>query len=618
MKKFVLGISCFYHDSAATLLCDGNIIAAVQEERFTRIKHDSSFPKQAIIYCLKTQKIDLNDIEAIIYYEKPFLTFERLLESYLSAAPRGLRSFIAAMQVWVKEKLFLKSELKKHFLNIQQELSNNKLCHFPDLLFSEHHLSHAASAFYPSPFEKAAILCMDGVGEWATTSAWIGKDNMINPLWEISFPHSLGLLYSSFTYYCGFKVNSGEYKLMGLAPYGKPKYVDKIKKYLIDIKEDGTFRLNLDYFKFHRGFRMTSRKFNKLFNSPPREKESELKNFHMDLAASIQKVTEEVIIKLAKTLKKETGLENICLSGGVALNCVANGKLLKENIFKDIWIQPASGDAGSSLGAGYAAWYMMLKNKRHINRNDSMKGSFLGCKFSNDEIITYLKSIKAKYTTLEDNKLFKEVAKSLNQGKVVGWFNGNMEFGPRSLGARSIIGDPRNINMQSNMNLKIKYRESFRPFAPAILEEDVNNQFDLNVKSPYMLLVAPVHEKLCRKMTASEEKLFGIKKLNVLRSSIPAVTHVDYSARIQTVNHETNPRFYNLIKAFKKNTGCPSIVNTSFNVRGEPIVCTPEDAYKCFLRTEMDILVLENQILYKEDQDRDIIDESWKESFELD
>ena len=600
------------------MIRDGNIVAAVQEERFSRKKHDSSFPKNAINYCLKSQKINLKDVKHLIYYEKPFLTFERLLETYLGCAPRGFRSFVAAMQVWLKEKLFLKTILKKELINLQEEYFEIKGSKIPQLLFSEHHLSHASAAFYPSPFEEAVILCMDGVGEWATTSAWVGKGNNIEPLWEISFPHSLGLLYSSFTYYCGFKVNSGEYKLMGLAPYGKPIYVDLIKENLIDIKEDGTFRLNISYFKFHRGFRMTSKKFDKLFNSKPRKKETELTQFHMDLAASIQVVTEEVVIKLAQSLAKETGIKNLCMAGGVALNCVANGKLIKEKIFDDIWIQPASGDAGSALGAALYCWHNFLDNPRKINLNDSMNGSYLGSKFSNTQIVDFLNKIDANFQELEDEKLFVKIAQLLDQGKVVGWFNGPMEFGPRALGARSILGDPRNKEMQSLMNLKIKFRESFRPFAPSILENDLSNYFEIENKSPYMLFVAQVKNNLCKEMTEKQKKLFGIEKLNIPRSLIPAVTHVDYSARIQTVSEETNPRFFKLIEAFKSLTGYPIVVNTSFNVRGEPIVCSPMDAYKCFMRTEIDVLVLENQILFKEKQPKFAVKENWKEEFELD
>ena len=619
-KKIIVGISCYYHDSAAALIINGEIISAVQEERFTRKKHDPSFPKEALKYCLENNSLTLKDIDYVIYYEKPLLTFERLLETYLGVAPRGGRSFIAAMQVWLKEKLFLKSEIKTQLKKIQNELKDveEKKFDFPELLFSEHHLSHAASAFYPSPFQEAAILCMDGVGEWATTSAWIGKGNEIKPLWEISFPHSLGLLYSAFTYYCGFKVNSGEYKLMGLAPYGEPKYVDLIKKNLINIKEDGSFRLEMSYFKYHRGFRMTGRKFHKLFGKPPRESESILTQFHMDLAASIQVVTEEITIALARSIKKETGIKNLCLAGGVALNCVSNGKLLKESIFDDIWIQPAAGDAGTALGAALLTFYQHCGNDRSTRGNDSMKGSYLGPSFSNSFIQNYLKKINAPYKYQEDDDLFVELAKLLKEGKVVGWFNGPMEFGPRALGARSIIGDPRNLEMQSVMNLKIKYRESFRPFAPSILEEDVSTQFEMNSKSPYMLLVAPIKKELCFEMTKEQSKLFGIEKLNIPRSTIPAITHVDYSARVQTVAKETNPRYYRLIKAFKQETGCPTLINTSFNVRGEPIVCSPQDAYRCFMRTEMDVLVLENQILLKTEQPKVEKDEAWMQNFELD
>ncbi|KGG00239.1 MULTISPECIES: carbamoyltransferase family protein [Prochlorococcus] len=618
MSTYIIGISCFYHDSAAALIKDGEIVSAVQEERFTRKKHDSGFPINAIRYCLNSHNINLKDVSNIVYYEKPLLTFERLLETYIGVAPRGMRSFIAAMQVWIKEKIFLKSELKKKFKSLQKELCPLDDFDMPKFLFAEHHQSHAAAAFYPSKFSESAILCMDGVGEWATTSLWIGKDNKLKHLWDISFPHSLGLIYSAFTYYCGFKVNSGEYKLMGLAPYGQPKFVQIIKEKLIDIKDDGTFRLDMNFFKYHRGFRMTSSAFHKLFGQKPRASESELTSFHMDLAASIQQVTEEIVLKLAKSIRQETGIENLCLAGGVALNCVANGKLLKENIFKEIWIQPASGDAGSAIGAALLGWYDFHKKPRKVNPFDSMKGTYLGCEYSNNEIKKYLLNVKANFKELQDKELFEKLAELLDDGKVIGWFNGPMEFGPRALGGRSIIGDPRNIKMQSVMNLKIKYRESFRPFAPSILEEDVSTQFELNIKSPYMLLVAPVREELCKKMSTKEENLFGIDKLNIIRSAIPAVTHIDYSARIQTVNQRTNPRYHGLIKAFKKRTGCSSVINTSFNVRGEPIVCSPQDAYRCFMRTEMDVLVLQNQLLFKEDQPKLEIDETWMDKFELD
>jgi len=621
----ILGISAYYHDSAAALVVDGAVVAAAQEERFSRRKHDARFPAQAAQYCLESQGLQLGDLDAVIYYEKPLLTFERLLETYLGAAPRGGRSFVAAMQVWIKEKLFLKSELKRELNSLaialqksQEDVAASKTTALPELLFSEHHLSHAGAAFYPSPFGKAAVLCMDGVGEWATTSAWLGEGNRLKPLWEINFPHSLGLLYSAFTSYCGFKVNSGEYKLMGLAPYGEPRYAQLIKDKLVDIKDDGSFRLELSYFKYHRGFRMTGRKFHKLFGRPPRKGETELSQFHMDLAASIQQVTEEIVLKLAKSLQTETGADYLCLAGGVALNCVANGKLLREGIFKDIWIQPASGDAGSALGAALVAWHQHFEQQRTPAAGDAMQGTYLGPRFSNTDISTYLQQIKAPFHSLDDGALFERLAELLEQGKVIGWFNGPMEFGPRALGARSIIGDPRNTTMQSVMNLKIKYRESFRPFAPSVLEEAVGEQFELNAKSPYMLLVAPVKEKLRQTMTPEQQQLFGIEKLKVPRSSIPAVTHVDYSARVQTVSEATNPRYANLIRAFARRTGCPSVVNTSFNVRGEPIVCTPQDAYRCFMRTEMDVLVLENQLLLKEEQSQEERDEHWMQEFELD
>ena len=618
MKRYILGISCFYHDSAAALICNGHILSAVQEERFSRKKHDSSFPKNAILYCLESNKISLNDISSIIYYEKPLLTFERLLETYLATAPRGFRSFTAAMQVWIKEKLFLKSALKKQFQLIQSKFENKKDTKIPELLFSEHHLSHASAAFYPSPFKKSAILCMDGVGEWATTTAWLGSGKSIKPLWEINFPHSLGLLYSAFTYFCGFKVNSGEYKLMGLAPYGEPKYVNKIKNNLIDIKDDGTFRLDMSYFKYHRGLRMTGKRFHNLFGRKPRKSESDLTQFDMDLAASIQVVTEEIVLKIARNLKKETGVKNLCLAGGVALNCVANGKLIKEKIFENIWIQPASGDAGSALGAALYAFYSYKDNERKVEKGDSMRGSLLGSSFTNQEIINYLEKINANFEKIDDNKLFDKVAGFLEDGKVIGWFDGAMEFGPRSLGNRSIIGDPRNTQMQSIMNLKIKYRESFRPFAPAVLEEDFREVFDIDCKSPYMLLVAPIKKELCLKMNKRDKNLFGIEKLNIPRSTLPAVTHVDYSARVQTVSKSTNPRFHKLISSFKSKTGCSTIVNTSFNVRGEPIVCTPEDAYRCFMRTEMDVLVLQNQILLKINQPNFQDEQNWQDNFVLD
>ena len=610
----ILGISAYYHDSAAAVLVDGNIISAAQEERFSRRKHDPRFPEQAIRFCLDQAGLSISDLDAVTYYEKPLLTFERLLETYIGASPRGGRSFVAAMQTWLKEKLFLKRTIQQ---KLQTMAGDGQA--IPPLLFSEHHLSHAAAAFFPSPFASSAVLCMDGVGEWATTSAWMGTGNEIKPIWELSFPHSLGLLYSAFTFYCGFKVNSGEYKLMGLAPYGEPKYVETIKNNLIDIKNDGTFRLNLQFFKFHRGFRMTSQRFHALFGQPPRDPESDLKPFHMDLAASIQVVTEDIVLALARSLHKETGAKNLCLAGGVALNCVANGRLLREGPFDNIWIQPASGDAGSALGAALVTWHQHFNQTRTPNSRDAMHGTYLGPAFSNQDICNYLESQNIPFQSQNDEQLFNSVATLLDEGKVVGWFNGRMEFGPRSLGARSILGDPRNQDMQSVMNLKIKYRESFRPFAPAVLADHVQNQFELDQSSPYMLIVAPVKKELCTPMTQEQDQLFGIDKLNVPRSSLPAVTHVDYSARVQTVHAETNPRFHGLLSAFHARTGCPTLVNTSFNVRGEPIVCTPEDAYRCFMRTEMDVLVLENQILLKEEQPKaSQSDKTWMQNFELD
>ncbi|MEB3244203.1 MAG: carbamoyltransferase [Cyanobacteriota bacterium] len=622
----ILGLSAYYHDSAAALINDGVVVAAAQEERFTRRKHDARFPTSAVQFCLESQNWNLHDLDAIVYYEKPLLTFERLLETYLGAAPRGGRSFVAAMQVWLKEKLFLKSEIRKALQALANDMASAQGAQresdapppLPELLFSEHHLSHAGAAFYPSPFDQAAVLCMDGVGEWATTSAWLGEGGELRPLWEISFPHSLGLLYSAFTYYCGFKVNSGEYKLMGLAPYGQPIYADTIRTHLIDIKADGTFRLDLSYFKYHRGFRMTSRRFHQLFGRPPRKGETELSQFHMDLAASIQEVTEEIVLRLARALREETGATNLCLAGGVALNCVANGKLLREHIFDQIWIQPASGDAGSALGAALVAWHQHFQQPRTAQPHDAMAGTYLGPRFSNEAVRAYLDTVRAPFHTLDDAPLFERLAELLDAGKVIGWFNGSMEFGPRALGGRSILGDPRNPEMQRVMNLKIKYRESFRPFAPSVLEEEVGHQFELQAPSPYMLIVAPVKEELRLPESPEAQRLFGIDKLNVPRSSIPAITHVDYSARVQTVSARTNPRFDALIRAFQRRTGCPMVVNTSFNVRGEPIVCTPEDAYRCFMRTEMDVLVLENQLLLKEEQPASSGDDRWRQEFELD
>jgi carbamoyltransferase len=625
---YILGISSYYHDSAVALIKDGEIVAAAQEERFTRKKHDSAFPLEAIKYCLDEAGIKLQDVRHIGFYDKPFLKFERLLETYLAEAPRGFKSFAMAIPAWLKEKLFLKDTLIKEFAKLQagenadkSELKKIKSEIENKLLFGEHHGSHAASCFYPSPFEDAAILTMDGVGEWVTTAIAHGKNNKIEFLQEIHFPHSLGLLYSAITYFTGFKVNSGEYKVMGLAPYGEPKYVDLIKEHLIDIKEDGSFRLDMKYFNYTVGLTMTNGNFDKLFGRKPRKSETEVTQFEMDLARSLQDVTEEVVIKLAKTARKITGSKNLVMSGGVALNCVANGKLLQEKIFENIWLQPASGDAGGALGVAQTIYFDHLNNPRKvIAKKDSMKGSYLGKNYSDKEVKEYLDSIGAKYIRTESAEEFNQkLAEHLANEKVIGWHQGRMEFGPRALGARSIIGDARSSKMQSIMNLKIKYRESFRPFAPAILRERLTDYFEIDdVDSPYMLMVAPVHESKRKPMTASQEKLFGIEKLNIARSEIPAVTHIDYSARIQTVHQDTNPKFYNLIKEFEKKTGCPVIINTSFNVRGEPIVCSPEDSYKCFMRTEMDVLAIENFILLKEEQQNFKDNENWQKTYELD
>jgi carbamoyltransferase len=610
----ILGISAYYHDSAACLIRDGEIVAAAQEERFTRKKHDSGFPAHAVRYCLRQSNLRLRDLAYIVFYDKPLLKYERLLETYLSFAPRGIASFIAAMPVWIKEKMFLKDVLRKELIALAGDVEKA----LPPILFTEHHESHAASAFYPSPFDRAAILCMDGVGEWATTSAWSGEGNQITPLWEISFPHSLGLLYSAFTYYTGFKVNSGEYKVMGLAPYGQPKYVKAIYDHLLDLKPDGTFRLNVDYFNYCIGLTMTNGKFDSLFDGPPRKPESPLTQREMDLARSIQDVTEEVMLRLARNLHRETGQPNLCLAGGVALNCVGNGRILREGPFERLWIQPAAGDAGGAVGAALAAWYGYEKQARTVQEGDAMHGAFLGPAFSNEEIESFLRKIDAPYERFGDEVLFKRVAEELAGEKVVGWLQGRMEFGPRALGGRSIIGDARSPKMQSVMNLKIKYRESFRPFAPSVLRERVADYFELNVDSPYMLLVAPVVEHRRTAMTGEQQALWGIDLLNVPRSDIPAITHVDYSARIQTVHEETSPRYYRLLRAFEAKTGCGVIVNTSFNVRGEPIVCTPEDAYRCFMRTEMDVLVMENCVLYKPAQKPLAGDVDWRKEFALD
>jgi carbamoyltransferase len=610
----ILGISAYYHDSAAALLRKGKIVTAVQEERFSRKKHDARFPRLSIEHCLAEGSIALDDIDHIVFYDKPLVKFERLLETYLSYAPRGFRSFLAAMPIWLKEKLFLKTTLRRELASI----AGCKPRELPPLLFAEHHHSHAASAFYFSPFESAAVLCLDGVGEWATTSVWKGKGNSLEPLWEIDFPHSLGLLYSAFTYYTGFKVNSGEYKLMGLAPYGEPRYTKQILENLLDLKPDGSFRLDMQYFNYCTGLTMTSEAFHKLFDGPPRAPESKLTQKEMDVAASIQKVTEEVVLRLATTIAKETGEEYLCLAGGVALNCVANGRIERESPFKRVWIQPAAGDAGGALGAASIAWHEYTGASRIVNGSDSMSGSYLGPSFSVDDARQQLARFDAVCEEFDDGELLPRVAKLLSQGNVVGWFQGRMEFGPRALGGRSIIGDPRNSQMQTQMNLKIKYRESFRPFAPSVLAERVSDFFEQDGPSPYMLIVAPVKESLRIEMSADQRRLFGVDKLKVKRSELPAITHVDYSARVQTVHEETNPRYHALIKEFDKLTGCGVVVNTSFNVRGEPIVCTPEDAYRCFMRTEMDYLVIENLLFAKDAQPEIEQDDDWRNEFELD
>lgn len=610
----ILGISAYYHDSAASLVRDGRILAAAQEERFTRKKHDPWFPAHAVRYCLREGRTSLADIRYVVFYDKPLLKFERLIETYLSFAPKGVASFVTAMPIWLKEKLYLKNLLRKEFAKVQGPDEER----LPEILFSEHHESHAASAFFPSPYESAAVLCLDGVGEWATSSAWLGQGNRLTPLWEIPFPHSLGLLYSAFTYYTGFKVNSGEYKVMGLAPYGEPKYVKAIYDHLFDLRPDGTFRLNMDYFDYCTGLRMTSRRFDDLFGGPPRQPESPLTQREMDLARSIQEVTEETMLRLSRTLHRETGSQNLCLAGGVALNCVGNGRLLREGPFKGLWIQPAAGDAGGALGAALSVWHQLEDQPRQPHCRDAMAGSYLGPAFSNEEVERSLQGLGACYRRVPDDVLFREVAKELASEKVVGWFQGRMEFGPRALGGRSILGDPRSPKMQSVMNLKIKYRESFRPFAPSVLRERVSDYFNLDTDSPYMLIVAPVKESRRYPMAEQPAGLWGIDLLNVPRSDIPAVTHLDYSARVQTVHRDTNPRYYRLLEAFEEATGCAVLVNTSFNVRGEPIVCSPEDAYRCFMRTEMDVLVLEGCVLYKQDQKPLEHDADWKREFELD
>jgi carbamoyltransferase len=611
---YILGISAFYHDSAACLLKDGEIIAAAQEERFTRKKHDAGFPHHAILYCLKEAGIAAKDIDNVVFYEKPFVKFERLLETYLAFAPKGFTSFAKAMPVWIKDKLFQKSALIKELKSTLDESVDWR----ERLLFSEHHLSHAASAYYPSPFDSAAVLTLDGVGEWTTTSLAIGKGSNLQVVKEIHFPHSLGLLYSAFTYYTGFKINSGEYKVMGLAPYGEPRYADLIREKLITVADDGSFQLDMSYFDYATGLTMTNKKFDALFGGPPRTSETELTQREMDLAASVQKVTEDIVLELARGIAKETGKRNLCLAGGVALNCVANGILLREKIFDNIWIQPAAGDAGGALGAALSTWYLHHNKERvTATERDAMKGAYLGPEFTDNEIETELIACGARFKKLSEAEMIEEIASALADEKAVGWMQGRMEFGPRALGGRSIIADPRSPMMQKQLNLKVKYRESFRPFAPSVLREDVSEWFEHQTDSPYMLLVADVQNEKHRAMTEEEKALFGIDKLNVPRSSVPAITHVDYSARIQTVHADTNPRYHAVISKFKKKTGCPLVVNTSFNVRGEPIICTPTDAFRCFMGTEMDVLAAGNFVLYKEQQDLSL-KENYEERYELD
>jgi len=607
----ILGISAFYHDSAAALVEDGRIVAAAQEERFTRKKHDPSFPMHAIGYCLEATGARLSDIDHVVFYDKPFLKFERLLETYIALAPAGFRSFQMAIPLWLKEKLFQKSLLRKKLGEFDEEFDGARL------LFTEHHLSHAASAFYPSPFDKAVVLTMDGVGEWATTSAALGEGNRLEIFQEIHFPHSLGLLYSAVTYFTGFKVNSGEYKVMGLAPYGQPKYAQLILDHLIDLKPDGSFRLDMSYFDYCTGLTMTNERFAKLFGQPVRAPDQLLTSFHMDVAASIQAVLDEAVLRLTRSLASKTGARNLCLAGGVALNCVANGKVLRDGKFDRIWIQPAAGDAGGAVGAAFAAYHQFKGEPRSAAADDGMSGAFLGPQFSQSEIERRLTAVGARFTVLSEDQMVEATAKALSDQLAVGWFQGRMEFGPRSLGARSILGDPRSPAMQKNLNLKVKYRESFRPFAPAVLREDVADWFELDSDSPYMLIVADIRDDKRRAMSAREQSLFGIDKLNVSRSEIPAVTHVDYSARIQTVSADTNPLFHRLLQRFKALSGCPVLVNTSFNVRGEPIVCTPEDAFRCFMGNELDVLVVGNCVLNKSEQDS-ALKQDYRSAFELD
>jgi carbamoyltransferase len=608
----ILGVSALYHDSAAALIVNGEIVAAAQEERFTRKKHDAQFPENSINYVLHEAGIHVKDIDYVVFYDKPFLKFERLLETYVSLSPKGFNSFRMAMPIWLREKLFLKDFLFKQFKKCDKDFQ------LAQLMFSEHHFSHAASAFYPSPFEESLVLTLDGVGEWATTSVAIGRGNKLNIVKELHFPHSLGLLYSAFTYYIGFKVNSGEYKLMGLAPYGSPRFKSVILEKLIDLKEDGTFVLNQSYFNYSTGLTMTNQKFSTLFSSLPRKAEfEELTQFHMDIAASIQAVTEEIIIKMTRSLRSEYNISNLCLAGGVALNCVANGKILRDNSYENIWIQPAAGDAGGAIGAALALWHNEFDNKRIVNVDDAMKGAFLGPSYSEIEVVKELTNLNANFTQVSRSKMIKTSAQLLSKGKAIGWFQGRMEFGPRALGGRSILGDPRSEKTQRNLNLKVKYRESFRPFAPSILAEYVSEWFEQKSISPYMLFVANIKESIQCQVSEDDELLFGIDRLNVRRSIIPAVTHVDYSARIQTVHKDTNQNYYDLISEFNRITDCPMVVNTSFNVRGEPIVCTPTDAFKCFMGTDLDALVIGNVILFKNEQNIDLL-ENYKGKYELD